>query len=355
MGILEDIVKFFELKTDPMQFFNSPLFLLLTIIIFAIIIAGFFIVRRHRRMGKKIKIKKHNGSETISDDTAEAQCKSYERQMEKEQQIHRLGRNDILVLSRDNDSVTILFNKEGSPEVKKIFFADEKTTDLTTTRRKPEYKPYQPQSKDEFISELKEGMSDETKNDIDDIEKEVDGIDVKKKPNFLSRVAMSLGEKEMKKKVETAEPSESKSHERPQLTEEDVFGDEPEPKTVEYAEQPVEQDKDDTSEGESKRQTVFKLLNKGLSKDEIVKQTGILEKTVARYQTDWNDERLRVLRGLVTDDKYGLVKKLMEILNSGETILIQNGKLYYPGRDRLTYVFIGTTIVLAFVAVYFAL
>jgi hypothetical protein len=160
------------------------------------------------------------------------------------------------------------------------------------------------------------------------------------------------------KETETEEKEqvvEQKEIAPPSLTEEEVFSDE-EPEEEQEAEQP--QPSDETigvpaiTEGDSKRKIIFKLLAQGKTAEEIMRETGCNEKTFKKYRTDWINYQQKKIHALILDGKWLKIQKMLELIDSKQTVLIQDGKLYYPGRDKLTYVFIATTIVLGMLAVY---
>jgi|APFre7841882654_1041346.scaffolds.fasta_scaffold02883_9 hypothetical protein len=402
MITFEEIKKIFEYKPDLYQFLNSPLFFLIVAIVLVIFLIIAWRVLRKPKKEKKKKIhfrkKEEEPEETISEDTARAQTDFYERQIRDKESVEEssdyeepvvpdakvdekemviLGEKEIALLSRDEISATVLFNNNGIPEVKRFsLLGDEykklKEHGIILERRKPVYVPYSPESKEppstERATPLEKSKSDEistkvvrySPDELGDVEREVDELTaVKKKPKFLSRFAILMEELEMRKKkeVETAKEQTTETSSTMQPTEKEVFEDDiPEDKEPEMQKETVKEPrKEDTQptqqEGESKRQIVLKLLEQGKTKDEILKTTGYAELTIIKYVNDWTDSQLNVARQLFVDGRWNLVKRIVEVLDRQETFLVEDGKLYYPGRDRLTYVFLVTTIILACIAV----
>ena len=141
---------------------------------------------------------------------------------------------------------------------------------------------------------------------------------------------------------------------------------EPEVKPEEPAKPPVpepeqpKQKKNDVKpliqeEGESKRRTIVKLLEQGKSRKEIFDITGYVEKTIEYYVEQWMKGQTNKVRELIADGRWNRVRKIIEMLEKKETFLVQDGKLYYPGQDRLAYVFLTSTIGLICLVVYLVL
>lgn len=155
--------------------------------------------------------------------------------------------------------------------------------------------------------------------------------------------------KKKDEKETTSEQMESTDATR-QLTEKEVFEDDEEKgltydQAIETGILEKEAIKEPQKDGESMRQVVLKLLEQGKTKDDIAKLTGYPEKTITRYMADWTDSQLSVARKLIADGRWGLVKRIVEVIDKKETFLVEDGKLYYPGRDKLTYVFLASTII----------
>ena len=394
MITFEEIKKIFEYKPDLYQFLNSPLFFLIVAIVLVIflIIAWRVLRKPKKEKKKKLHIKrKEEGEEAISEDTAKAQTDFYEKQMNAEKEVEEssdyeepvvpettvnekemviLGEKEIIILNRDSLSVTVLFNNNGKPEVKMFnLFGEEakklKDLGITLEPKKPVYIPYVPEAK--HAIPLEKSKSDETATkivryspgELGDVEREVDELTaVKKKPKFLSRFAILMEEMEMRKKkeVETAKEQTTETSSTRQPTEKEVFEDDiPEDKEPERQETKVEPPKEDTQptqqEGESIRQKVMKLLEQGKTREDVITLTGYADRTIARYVNDWTDSQLRIAKKFIEDGRWNLIKKISEVIDKKETFLVEDGELYYPGRDRLTYVFLVTTIILACIAV----
>ena len=381
MTTIEEIQKIFEFKPDIWQFLNSPLFVLIVIIVVVTFVVGWAVIirRRNRKVTekkdtkKKLRFRRKDKEKEEPEEESSDGEEPVAPEPDKQKMIfvepkvnYKISQNECIVIAQDKDFVTVLFNKDGTPEIKKLSLSErEYKHDLTAIRRKPEYHPYVPETERAIPLEKPrdDGMVKKvlrySPDDVGDVEREVDELLVKKKPNFLSRMTIPRWERTMKikkKEEETAVEQTETTDVKRQLTEKEVFeDDESEDKEPEKQEAIVEQQKEGKQptrqEGESKRHVVLKLLEQGKSKDEILKTTGYTESTVAKYTTDWTDNQLSVARKLIADGRWSLVKKLVEILDKKETFLVEDGKLYYPGRDKLTYVFLATTVALAIVAI----
>lgn len=113
-----------------------------------------------------------------------------------------------------------------------------------------------------------------------------------------------------------------------------------------FINQTVKQQKEEPKdEPESKRHTVKKLCDEGRTEDEIYDITGFDKKLISRYREEWETSLVYEIRQRLPNINWKTLNKLMEIMETGQPIMVEGNKLYYPGRDRLTYVFIGTTLI----------
>jgi hypothetical protein len=386
MTILEQLQKIFELKKDPMEFLNSPLFLIIVVVVaIAILIAYDTYIDKKRLSGRTSVPRKrlqfrHEKEELKKPEPVQIS----EKQPVTEYKIkpydgipttnNKLSENECVIIAEDDESITVLMNKDGFPDVKKLFFSPAgeqkkpENYDLTTERRRPVYVPYCPAEKP--IRTIRNEIYSEKPSEerIKYVEQQVDELLAKKKRNFLNTVVIQSPRRDMAKEKENQnqEAKETETVEKeqvveqteiapPPLTEEEVFSDE-EPEEEPEAEQPQPSDESigvpAVAEGDSKRKTIFKLLAQGKTADQIMRETGCNDKTFKKYRTDWINYQQKKIHALILDGKWLKIQRMLELIDSKETFLFQDGKLYYPGRDKLTYVFIATTIMLGILAVY---
>lgn len=97
---------------------------------------------------------------------------------------------------------------------------------------------------------------------------------------------------------------------------------------------------------ESKRQTVFKLADEGKDRDGIYDLTGFKKDLINTYYTNWMDRKLSKLKKVLTGTDWRHIPSILQAYKDGKRLMMENGYLYYPGRDPAAYFFMATTFLL---------
>jgi len=283
-----DIGQLFEFKPDPWEFLNSPLFLIIVVLIIISIIMAKKLFPKLKNI-KKIKRKKEK---EINYSYDEEDRKELIRSIIEDSRKEALG-------NTSSEKTTTSLDKE---EIKEIIIETISLIkpELLIEERKPlskkiEYIPYTVEQK------------------LEKIETQIDKL--------ISNEALKKNEGIM-------------------------MNEQQEQQTL------------------SQRQTIFEMCERGLSEKDIYNATNFDKNYIKRTVNEWKKRKQKELQELtkkpinieeenqssqfsqqISQLDNSLIHKIIDIINKGETVVIENGKLYYPGRDRLTYVFMGISLI----------
>jgi hypothetical protein len=230
------------------------------------------------------------------------------------------------------------------------------------------------------------------KSDIKDVEQLIDELDEKELAKFEKKVDEAVLKKKedrdrhrIKEKLRVLSQMSNDEKEQPEnVQEKEMPVEQPTTENVEEPkQQPVEQkpQPDEPKPGEelTQRQIIFQMCDKGFDEKKIFEATNYDKGYIKRTYKEWKEREKKRFNDIIGKEKHEekpvksvgtvdkkkesqpvavrykpsqeLIDKVIKHLEQGDKIVIDDGKIYYYGRDKLTYVFLILSIIEAIAVV----
>jgi len=230
------------------------------------------------------------------------------------------------------------------------------------------------------------------KSDIKDVEQLIDELDEKELVKFEKKVDEAvlkkkedLDRRRVKEKMRMLMQMPNDEEGQPEnVQEKETQVEQPTTETVEESkQQPVEQkpQPDEPKPGEelTQRQIIFQMCDKGFDENKIFEATKYDKGYIKRTYKEWKEREKKRFNDIIGKEKRGetpvesvgtvdkkkepqpvavrykpsqeLIDKVVKHIEQGDKIVLENGKVYSYGRDKLTYVFLALCIIEAIAVV----
>ena len=117
------------------------------------------------------------------------------------------------------------------------------------------------------------------------------------------------------------------------------------PTPIEPKEETDEPDEMIVPKDRSKRQIVFDMCDHNYTREKILAETKWEEALVDKYCQTWEKRRFNDIKDKLYTVNLKAVSKVIELMEKKQPVMVEGEHIYYPGRDKLTYIFMATTLI----------